>query len=310
MANVGIQFFAIVCILSFDPAFGALFGPTPFWNDLKTTFAIDGFVPIYQGKGYNPLPRSKTVAEKQGWISASPNCENDGQFAGFRYINAADPTKPDTTVSPLMDRNGIIAGIQMNIKVSEAKANPNNTYKFDEIAMFYRNTIAGDDVYTLTAYFVDPSTICSQGRTSSQFTSDGTGTQLYFQNGPDPSNLIVVPNDRTQALTEGWSDNKCFVGMGVHNWFQQEKFQETNCNYLRPAFLLYNVRNKLIGFGFQHVGKSVSTRVEYPPATVVKMIVGDKCSQCLLDLAAHGGIGVTTMHVFMIGSPQFQNCII
>ncbi|OXA37089.1 uncharacterized protein LOC110862695 [Folsomia candida] len=154
MAKVGVTVFAIFSIALSTPVFGALFGPTPFWNDLKTTFAIDGFVPIYQGKGYNPLPRSKTDAEKQNWISASTTCENDGKFAGFRYINAADPTKLDTTTSPLFDKNGIIAGIQMNIKVSEAKANPNNTYKFDKIAMFYRNTIAGDDVYTLTAYFV------------------------------------------------------------------------------------------------------------------------------------------------------------
>ncbi|OXA47514.1 hypothetical protein Fcan01_17581 [Folsomia candida] len=153
-------------------------------------------------------------------------------------------------------------------------------------------------------------TICAEGRSSDQLTIDGTGTQFYFQNGSDPSHLIVVPNDRTQALAEGWSNNKCFVGMGVHNWFQQEKFQETNCNYFRPAFLLYNLRNKLIGFGFHHVGKSFSNRVEHPPAAVAKSIVGSSVSQCLVDLASDGGVGITTMHVFMIKNPQLQNCII
>jgi len=47
--------------------------------------------------------------------------------------------------------------------VAEAKADPNNTYKYDEIAMFLRNTVNGVDSYTLTAYFTDPgnTTLCT-----------------------------------------------------------------------------------------------------------------------------------------------------
>ena len=37
----------------------------------------------------------------------------------------------------------------------------------------------------MTVYFVDPSTVCFDGRTSSQFKEEGTGNALYLVSGPD-----------------------------------------------------------------------------------------------------------------------------
>ena len=40
-------------------------------------------------------------------------------------------------------------------------------------------------VYYVTVYFVDPSTVCFDGRTSSQFKEEATGNALYLVSGPD-----------------------------------------------------------------------------------------------------------------------------
>jgi len=284
----------------------------PLWNGLETTFSLDGilsWVPFYKSTGYSPVPRTQAEAVSDDWVSlmATPTCENGGLFNGFRYIEMVDNSR-DFSVAALYDINGVIAGIQMNILVSQAKA-ANNTYQFDQISMFLKNSIDSQDVYTLTAYFVDPATICTTGRLATDLTISGTGNVLYFQNGPDATTLIQAPMDRPTALSEGWSDNKCFVGMGVHNWYRQEEFQTTigPCDFLRPVFLLYTKTNQLLGFGFQHVGKSVAPRFEHPPPAVVKLIVGPLVSPCLMEKA--GGIGVTTMHVFLISNPASQTCL-
>jgi hypothetical protein len=123
-------------------------------------------------------------------------------------------------------------------------------------------------------YISISATICSTGRNATDLTNGaGTGTQLSFQNGTNPSVLIVAPMNRTVALQQNWSDNNCFIGMGVHNWYEQEKLQETNCDYILPVFLLYNKQDGLLGFGFQHVGRttSASNRFENPDDKAVKV---------------------------------------
>jgi len=74
--------------------------------------------------------------------------------------------------------------------------------------------------------------------------------------------------------------------MGVHNWYQQEQFQETHCDYIRPVFLLYNKQNVFLGFGFQHVGKttSPSNRYEYPDDKAVKVIIVNLSAQIFYNL--------------------------
>ncbi|CAF5082430.1 unnamed protein product, partial [Rotaria sp. Silwood1] len=52
--------------------------------------------------------------------------------------------------------------------------------------MFTRDTIVGIDIYVLTAYFVDPRTICQSGRDASHLKHEGTGTGLWLQNGSNP----------------------------------------------------------------------------------------------------------------------------
>jgi len=54
-------------------------------------------------------------------------------------------------------------------------------------------------------YFVDPTIICTTGRTQEQYDVDGTGTDILFQNGltySDPANLIKAPQTEDEIVAE------------------------------------------------------------------------------------------------------------
>lgn len=116
---------------------------------------------------------------------------------------------------------------------------PNNRYRYDLVPMFRNETIDGRPYVVLTAYFVRPGKkakvnvpinllqataptdlICTTGRTAQEFISQGTGTGLWFQNGPSPNVLISVPRTRAAASQLGWTDCECFPGMGLHNFYE------------------------------------------------------------------------------------------
>ena len=50
-----------------------------------------------------------------------------------------------------------------------------------------------------TAYFIRPYRICNDGRTQTEFNSEGTGKNLYLQNGPLMMDAIVAPADLDEA---------------------------------------------------------------------------------------------------------------
>ncbi|OXA64171.1 uncharacterized protein LOC110852818 [Folsomia candida] len=269
--------------------------PGRFWDGLRTTFPH-----------YAPVPRTTKEALSQGWTLASTNCNNGGKFNGFRYIHKPNASFTESSIVPLYDVNGVIAGIQANFLASEAKADPTNTYKFDEIPMFMRNTIDGKNVYTLTSYFVDPAIICTKGRYMTDLNSDGTATTVSFQHGPNPSRTIKAPLERSVAISAGWSNSACFPGMGFHDWYQQEKFQDTKCDKMHPVYLLYGKDNKLVGFGWMAVGNFNSPRYEHHKGAVFKMVIGPSVSPCLVEKA--DTVGVTITHVMLISNPDSQDC--
>ncbi|CAG7716323.1 unnamed protein product, partial [Allacma fusca] len=56
--------------------------------------------------------------------------------------------------------------------------------------------------FVITVYFVpDPSVICTTGRTD--FDTAGTASGLRLQSGTSPSQLIVAPLQRSEALASG-----------------------------------------------------------------------------------------------------------
>ena len=81
--------------------------------------------------------------------------------------------------------------------------------------MFNQDTIAGTDVYILTAYFVDPKTICQSDEKINSRPKGTTGTGLWLQNGTDPiQDSFQIPMTQTEADNTKWVQGACFPSMG------------------------------------------------------------------------------------------------
>jgi hypothetical protein len=106
--------------------------------------------------------------------------------------------------------------------------------------MFNRETINNIDMYTITAYFIEPgkfflfnllesfsvsvpATICTVGRTLSRLEHEGTGTGLFFQNGTNPlQDSIEVPLWESDLGKTKWTQGACFNTMGKSYHFPVE----------------------------------------------------------------------------------------
>lgn len=56
--------------------------------------------------------------------------------------------------------------------------------------------------------------ICTHGRTAGQFSSQGTGTDLYIQNSTDPMASIRIPHQESAIGSTAWVKGHCFPAMG------------------------------------------------------------------------------------------------
>jgi len=64
--------------------------------------------------------------------------------------------------------------------------------------------------------YVSIATICTTGRSQSQFDSQGTGTLLAIQNGPSSSHLMRIPLRESQVTSQtAFVEGKCFFWMGM-----------------------------------------------------------------------------------------------
>jgi len=270
------------------------------WTNLKVHFSANPLSKYY----YQTQPRLLSALKANKWTNLSGNdCTNGGKYNGFRYVE-----NDEQGMALLFDVQGTIAGIQQILYKNQLSAN--NKFSFDKVPAYNPDTLNGEEVYVITAYFVDPSTICTSGRSASDLNgASGTGTLTQIQTGPTPASLKVLPRQRAEAIAQSWTENKCFIGMGYHNFYNVESFAATNCSEIFPIFGLYDNNGDQIGFGFVAVGTSESKHFEHPPATAVKLIVGaDKVPQCLLDTASSPGL--STMHVFFTNFPQTYACIL
>jgi len=225
-----------------------------------------------------------------------------GHFYGYRVT---DPK--DSALSLLFDVNGVIAGVQAWFPQDEILNNTENKVRYYKVPMYQNVTVENKKYFVLTAYFVDPSIICEGGRSESALTTEGTGTGLWFQNGATPADLLFVPKNRTEAIAEGWTKNACFPGMGSHNFYEVEKYEETGCLETQAAFILYSKAGDMMGFGFHIQGVAQSERwTEYPPNLAISAILGAPVPQCVLT--QNDLVGTTTMHVYFVNNPWLINC--
>jgi hypothetical protein len=289
--------FSKICLFVFVILGVCNFSSALKWDNLKVTFGLN----LFSSNAFAPMPLNSKAAENQNWENLSSSCENHNNFYGFRYMYENDPG-----ITLLYDINGIICGIQMNLLKNEVVSSKNK-YKYDKVSMYQTTSIKGQEVYTLTAYFVNPKNICTTGRRKSDVKNNGIGTGLYLQNSNTvPPSLIKVPMKRGDAIKEGWSKNECFFGMGYHNFYKSEEFNQTDCLEIRPVFLLYNSDDELHGFGFASSGAATSPRFEHPGPSALKHIIGEDVVDCLLENSKTPGI--STVHVYFINRPYWINC--
>jgi len=246
----------------------------------------------------NKVPLTQDQAQKENWSSLSTECTNGGKFNGFRFTPPVAPS-----IAALYDSAGVVIGFQAfydSDKVENGSSHKDcktkglftNTYDFKSQPMIQLETINGVEYKVLTAYFADPATICSSTRDSSKVATDGYANELYFQNGPTPSDLIKVPATRPEASAEGWTDNACLPLNGYHNFWHTEEWDNTQCNNVRPSWIFYDADKKLSGFGFTIPGCDDSPRFQHPPGAIVKQVSGSKCAEQVANTVKFSNINV------------------
>ncbi|CAF1175274.1 unnamed protein product [Rotaria sordida] len=278
------NYLILVVLVCIGELHGLLFGGSnkgPAWDTFRMTWGPNPLSSQYFVK----QPLTLNEALNNGFIEIPGQC--NGLFLGQRLVKKDDPA-----VILIYDKQGTIAGMQLavpDVFISDTH------YKFSTQKMFNRDQVLGIDAHLLTAYFVNPLTICSTGRDPSSLKHEGTGTGLWLQNGTDPiRDSIQIPLFESDLSPTKWDKGLCFPSMGKHYWYDNRA--DMNCDEIFPSFLLYN-KGKLTGFGWTLIGKFEYTkRTEFPPLATV-LAFRDPVPTCLKQKYQETG-GFTTMHLY------------
>lgn len=256
----------------------------PTWTSLRVTWGLN----IFSARVFAKLPRTEVKAKRDGFAKLAGDCS--GKFLGKRYIKGLD-----TAAVVLYDKNGYVAGMQSGIPKSEADKF-NSSFSFADSPAFQLDRIGEEEIYFATVYFVDPSTICTRGRSQAQYYEQGTGTGLYLQNGSYPiQDSIRVPLYEKDISGTRWVKGGCFRSMGVHYWYNMDK--NFDCQNMFPYTTIYN-RGKLTSFAFVFPGYyKFSSRFEHPPKSSFGDFLPNPVPQCVYDEYKRSG-GFSTLHVY------------
>jgi len=234
------------------------------------------------------MPRELT--EKLGDFKLRDNLCNveNAKFLGQRYWAKSDPA-----LSLIFDKNGIIAGVQTSFPKSQYTPFP-----YQENTRF----VDDGDYWALTTYFVDPNTICGDGRTHDQLKNDGTGTGLWLQYGSDPiKDSIHIPMLESDVKNTDWKFGKCFYTMGNHYWYNVTK--DMPCDHFMPNCLLYN-KGKLNAFCFSVNADFTSPRYEHPTTNVLDKFI-DPVPGCMYTDPSFKKL--STMHVYFDDEAEYTS---
>jgi len=240
--------------------------------------------------GFDKMPRH--LAESKAFQQKDDMCADGGKkFVGYRYWYKQDPA-----LILLFDRNGVIAGLQTSAPKSKftPPANLKDKYYIDD-----------GDYWTLTSYFVDPSTIC-KGRTSEDLEKQGTGTGLWLQYGQDPiKDSIRIPTNEADIKETNWGSGKCFYTMGQHYWLNVSKGMD--CGDFVPNCLLYN-KGKLTGFCFAKNVNLVDQSNRYDSPAPTNKVVGkflNPVPDCMFKDPSY--FQLSTLHVYFTQGPRLTS---
>jgi len=248
----------------------------PVWDLLTVTF-----------RKFHSLPRSESEAISKKWEKIGDYCK-DGKspFFGRRY------TLNDPATVLIFDIRGHVAGMQMGFKASKSYAEKHVNNK----AIIYDPV---SEMIHMTAYFTEPSTICS--KRDLPLAEGITGDKLVFVAGKNKT--LTVPLMEKGIPSTKWVKGRCFPGMGNHYWYNINS--ALACENMFPFFTLY-YQGKLSGFGFLSDEQIPGDRVEHPPSFVVRYFFNWKTMPKCLPKLHHR----STQHVYMRNVPYWGSCSI
>jgi len=263
------------------------------WNDLRVGFGINPF----SSTTFDTLPRTVADALNAGWAldDKAGNCGTKGSyFNGNRYTKNGDQA-----AMLLFDKNGYIAGIQAGIPKKAPASTPNYPIPNNKKHHVFNEE---PNMWVITAYFVEPATICTTGRSEDDFQKSGTGENLAIQNGTTPESYITIPHDEDQVTkTTKFIAGQCFYGMGMHYWYDVRDTMD--CDDIFPVFLLYN-KKRLNAFGWAfNPNYDSSYRWEHPQQSAFKHFLPLPFPPCLGKDEP-----TSTLHIYLQSSPQLNFC--
>ncbi|KAK3771298.1 hypothetical protein RRG08_024375 [Elysia crispata] len=144
------RFHLVLAIVIFIPTIASaflLFDGDPKWDGLKVTWGPNPLSSSY----FVSQPRTAADAVNQGFQKIS-DCDVNAKWRGARYVKGGD-----YSLILLYDVNGYIAGIQTSSIGKYPKQQLQPPYVDD------------GDRWVVSAYFTDPSKICTTGRTADEF---------------------------------------------------------------------------------------------------------------------------------------------
>lgn len=225
------------------------------------------------------LPTTQQEAESWKWSKVSDDCN------GIKYIS---PQK-DITNMVFYDKSGKLAGVEVG--VWHTPAEPMKTRYYEE------KTFEGRKYHALTAFFVDPATICGT-RTAGPF-----GDRVWWKSKEGFFKLPLTIDEVQQDPK--WKLGTCILGMGLHYWYDISNGMD--CNDFTPFFVMYNNKQLTtfaLGFGHDSHVNTPNSRFEHPPKFAIRMnFRPETLPQCLLEESRK----VNTMH-FLFTSVLSNRC--
>ena len=151
--------------------------------------------------------------------------------------------------------------------------------------------------WSITAYFSDPSTICSRNASLGP-----TGDRIVIVSNQISVNLPLKEKD----VTSFWTKGKCFWTMGQHYWgdVNGQVSVNTKVDDFLPFFLMYNGGNLNV-FGWVFNANLDSSRYEHPSVNQFPMFTY-AVPQEFYDKTKTGVL--STMHIYLDKRPRLNFC--